>query len=115
MTINLAPNELRLNFDIATIVWAERELGSKLALLVDELQSVSGPSLRTLRALLTAGAPSQMDRMLINMSAAMPRSTHHLDQRAGSKLITEHGVAACSAAVGKAMGEFIATIMKDAA
>lgn len=115
MTINLPPRELRLKFDIATIIWSERELDTKLASIIDELQSVSGPSLRTLRALLTAGAPSPQERMSINMEAAFARSTSYLDQRNGSRLIEEHGVAACSAAVGKAMGEFIATIMKDAA
>lgn len=115
MTTNITPKELRLKFSVAAIIWAEKALDAKLAGIVSELESDTGPSLRTLRALLTAGAPSQLDRLVLEMSGALGGSVGHLDQRNGSRLIEEHGVAACSAAVGKAMGEFLATIVKDAA
>lgn len=114
--INITPKELRLKFSVATVIWMEREMHTKLAVIIDELQSESGPSLRTLRALLTAGSPSDLQRRMLDMSGAgLPGLAPHLDQRNGSRLIEAHGVAACSAAVGKAMGEFLASITKDAA
>lgn len=114
--INITPKELRLTFSVAAIIWAERELHTKLAVIVEELQSEAGPSLRTLRALLTAGSPSDLERRILDMSGAgLPSLGPLLDQRKSSRLVEVHGVAACSAAVGKAMGEFLATIVKDAA
>ncbi|TCK27979.1 hypothetical protein EV667_1975 [Ancylobacter aquaticus] len=113
--INLVPKELRLKFSVASIVWAEKALETKLASIVDELQSESGPSLRTMRALLTAGSPSDMERKMLDMSSALSSIGVYLDQRNGSRLITEYGIAACSAAVGNALGVFLASITKDVA
>ncbi|WP_315924832.1 hypothetical protein [Mesorhizobium sp. SP-1A] len=85
---------MNLLFNTNSICAAEAALGRPFVDMIAELESRSGPSLSTLRALLAAGV----------MAAQYPKMPYaFIDVEQAGRLIDEHGVPAVGAEVGKSL------------
>ena len=105
----MTDTDLKFRFSVASICAAEAHLKMKLADILADMESDSGIGLRTLRALMAAGMPPTMvsSSRLTDMMASM-WFDDSIDKAA--RLISSRGVAACSAAVGTALGAFLITV-----
>jgi hypothetical protein len=91
-----------LVFSVAALIYAEKALGKPIAAIVDELRSAEGASLTTLAEMVRVGALPDHgwydNKNLFYVS---------ID---GAAMIEEYGIAKCAAAVGEALGLFLAEL-----
>lgn len=97
--------ELRLAFSVNRLVLAEKELGTPIAHIVEELET-GAPSFTTLRALVAVGT---IPEHIINLGGAMG---HFLDLNGAGKKMEQHGTMAVSGAVGQAMKTFLESLSR---
>jgi hypothetical protein len=105
--------DLKLTFDVTRLVAAEGVVGKPVSAIVEEAQSPVGLSLGTLRALVAVGSPGRMEAQMAKMTGRYTLGPTALS--AASRIIEHEGLAACSAAVGAALGKFLASINREAA
>lgn len=99
---------MNLSFDIPTLVAVEAFLDTRVAFIVDEMQSAGGASLRTLQALAAAGT------MDARYAAIGPLRIMPHDLVRATVLIETHGVVEAGRMAGQALGLALSRIDPEA-